>query len=58
MRREDSGSYVCAHCGVAVNLAEDETARITIFAAGGRPNVRVVSSGGREIHRCEISSTP
>jgi hypothetical protein len=58
MRLEDSGSYVCAHCGVAVNLAADETARVTIFAASGRPNVRVVSIGGNEVHRCEISSAP
>jgi hypothetical protein len=26
----------------------------TIIAAGGKPNVRVLKVGRREIHRCEI----
>jgi hypothetical protein len=49
------GEYVCALCGA--DLYVDEASLVTVIeGSSGKPNVRVLSVGGREIHRCEIRS--
>jgi hypothetical protein len=53
MRRHD-GRYECANCGAQLDIPEHGEPNVTFHAAGGKPNVRVLKLGGREIHRCEI----
>jgi hypothetical protein len=55
--RLEGGHYRCALCGA--DLAFPTTARpqVVIEAASGKPNVRVLSLDGREIHRCDGAPT-
>jgi len=46
--------YVCALCGMQLDLAADSVPTLTIHAARGKPNLRVVTFDGVEIHRCEV----
>jgi hypothetical protein len=49
------GRTECALCGAALDIPEGVTPTITIHAASGRPNIRVISIGREEIHRCQIT---
>ena len=51
------GSDVCARCGAALDMGAGEEPRVVIFAASGKPNVRVLSIDGREVHSCEFGGT-
>ncbi len=52
MKIED-GNYVCALCGADLTVSETDTVT-TIAGASGKPNVRILSVKGTEIHRCEM----
>jgi hypothetical protein len=49
------GSYVCALCGAELDVSEHDTVT-TIAGSSGKPNLRILSIGGKEIHRCELLS--
>jgi hypothetical protein len=53
MRQQDS-QWVCAHCGAVIDVPEGAQPTVTIHAASGQPNVRVLMLDGKRIHRCEI----
>jgi hypothetical protein len=48
------GKYVCAKCGAKLDTPLGEPPKVTIRAASGEPNVRVLSRDGEELHRCTI----
>ena len=50
----DKGRWVCNNCGAILDIAEKDP-RVIIKGGGGKPNIRVLMLGGREIHRCEIN---
>jgi hypothetical protein len=53
MRHLD-GKWLCAECGAVLHVADGDEPKVTIHAASGKPNVRVLMLRGVEIHRCEI----
>ncbi len=48
------GKYVCAQCGALLDIPPVPDPQVTVHAASGKPNVRVLTLDGREIHRCEL----
>jgi hypothetical protein len=46
------GKYVCAECREKLDIPLGEPPKVTIRAASGEPNVRVLTRGGEELHRC------
>jgi hypothetical protein len=54
MRLHD-GRYLCRQCGSELEIPLRATEPLaTIHAASGKPNMRVITCAGLEIHRCEI----
>lgn len=56
MRMRPDGGYECAGCGAPLDVSEGEKPLAILFAASGKPTVRVLKVNGREIHRCEVLS--
>ena len=54
--RQLDGNFQCIHCGARLDISIAEHPQVTIHAAAGRPNVRVLIRNGTEIHRCELGS--
>ena len=54
MRLHD-GRYECIHCSAVLNVDVTERPIVTFSAASGRPNIRILSVRGVEIHRCEVA---
>jgi hypothetical protein len=53
--RELDGQWACRECGAVVDgVPPGRTPKVTINAASGRPNVRVLTIDGEEVHRCEL----
>ena len=52
--RLHKGRYECFYCGAVRDLPGDQDPQVVIHATSGKPNVRVVSIEGREVHRCEV----
>jgi hypothetical protein len=52
--RKEGHVYRCALCGHAIDIPEGVEPRIALEGAGGRPNQRVLSIDGDEIHRCTV----
>jgi hypothetical protein len=52
--RLDEGRWICKQCGAVLNVPAGRDPKVTIKGASGRPNVRILSIDGEEIHRCEI----
>ena len=52
MRRRGD-RYECALCGAELDIPLDAKPKVTIKAASGKPNVRVLTIRRKEIHRCE-----
>lgn len=50
-----NGTWHCALCGADLGLPPGERPRTMIIGRPGHVNVRTVSVGFREIHRCESS---
>ena len=50
------GRYECFLCGAFLDLPFMENPKVTIHAASGKPNIRVLTHNGNEIHRCEIDA--
>ena len=53
MRIRD-GKFECALCSAPLDVAQGERVMVALHAASGQPNVRVLTVGEHEIHRCEI----
>jgi hypothetical protein len=51
MRRID-GHHECMLCGAVLDVPDDATPVVTIVAASGEPNIRVISAEGVEVHAC------
>jgi hypothetical protein len=51
--RIKDGNWVCAGCGEDLEVSEHDMVT-TIAGASGKPNVRILSLAGQEIHRCEL----
>jgi hypothetical protein len=47
--------WTCKQCGTALDVPAGRRPDVMIAAESGRPNVRILSVDGREIHRCVIS---
>ena len=47
-----AGQFVCALCGEPVMAPSDQRPLIMIKAESGKPNQRVISLEGRELHAC------
>ena len=52
--RLHGGRYTCAHCGAVLDIPVVDVPTVTIHAASGKPNIRVLTYDGAEIHRCEV----
>jgi hypothetical protein len=50
-----NGTWHCALCGADLGLLPAERPRTMIVGSAGHVNVRTVTFGRREIHRCESS---
>lgn len=46
------GSYRCSLCGKVLHLPRDAHVHFSVHAASGKANVRVITVGDEEIHRC------
>jgi hypothetical protein len=53
MRLHD-GRYECAYCGAVLDIPLTDDPQVTIRAASGEPNTRVLVLEGREIHACAL----
>ena len=54
--RLNDGRYECAHCGAVLDIPLVEEPKVTIHAASGKPNMRVLTRHGKEIHRCDLDA--
>jgi hypothetical protein len=50
------GKYVCAQCGEKLDIPLGEPPKVTVHAASGKPDVRVLSREGKELHRCSVKA--
>jgi hypothetical protein len=48
------GGYVCALCGVEIDVTPDQQPLVLIKASSGEPNVRVVMLDGKQVHSCPM----
>jgi len=53
--RLSNGKWECAYCGSELDLPRDKAPMVVIHAASGKPNERVLSLDGHELHRCSVS---
>jgi hypothetical protein len=51
------GMYSCTLCGAPLDISEAATIT-TIAGSSGKPNMRILSADGREIHRCAMRAAP
>jgi hypothetical protein len=49
------GRYECALCGEVLDIPFGAEPTVVLHAASGRPNVRVISVDGVEVHRCNVT---
>jgi hypothetical protein len=54
MRRQH-GEWTCKQCGVVLAVPDGRRPDVKIAGESGRPNIRILSIDGHEIHRCVIS---
>ena len=52
MERIGNRTYRCTTCDAVVQLETDDSPVVVLAAQTGRPNERVVTAGGVEVHRC------
>jgi hypothetical protein len=53
---KDKRVYRCALCGEILEIPDVGEPRITVEGSGGKPNQRVLSINGEEVHRCTAVS--
>ena len=53
VQRRD-GRDNCSLCGEEIPIPRRRSFRTIIIGVSGKPNVRVVTVEGAEVHRCEI----
>ena len=53
MRKRD-GKWTCKQCGTILDVPAGRKPDVTIAAASGQPNVRILTIDGVEVHRCVI----
>jgi hypothetical protein len=56
--RFEGGRYICARCGAVLDIAASSRPQVSMHAASGQPNVRIISVKGQEIHRCTYGDEP
>jgi len=49
-----NGKYLCVLCGAEIDVIHDQRQRVFIRVDGARPNMRVISLAGTELHACQI----
>jgi hypothetical protein len=54
MRKVGRDRYECALCGAELAMSDAARARTLIVSSTGKPNVRVMFVGGKEVHRCTL----
>lgn len=52
MVRAVNDRYECAMCAATLDIPSATVVRTMIIGGSGKPNVRVLTVGGEEIHRC------
>ena len=52
MERIGKHTYRCTTCDAVVELQNDDAPVVVLAAQTGKPNERVVTAGGVEVHRC------
>ena len=52
--RQLDGRWLCVECGAELHVPQGEEPKVSLHAASGKPNVRVLKLGNKEIHRCEV----
>ena len=52
--RTDDGQYECGNCGTFLDGPFPQQLKAVIHGASGKPNLRVLTMEGVELHRCEI----
>ena len=52
--RKRRGKWTCKQCGEVLDVPADRRPDVTIVAASGQPNVRILTVDGEELHRCVI----
>ena len=52
MERIGDGIYRCTVCGSEVQVGTDGTPVAVLVGQSGKPNERVVTVAGKEVHRC------
>ena len=51
------GKYLCGLCGIEVDMTADERRLVVIKASsGGKPNMRVITLDGSDLHTCEMGT--
>jgi hypothetical protein len=50
------GRYQCVLCGAVLDIGPDDP-REVIVASSGKPNMRALVLGGKELHRCAADPT-
>jgi hypothetical protein len=58
MRQIGPDTYVCTLCNATVFVSGLEPPVAVIVGQSGRPNIRVVSVEGVEVHRCAVAAEP
>jgi hypothetical protein len=54
MRKVGHGRYECVLCGAVLNISDAAKVRTLIVTSTGKPDVRVIFVGGKEVHRCTL----
>ena len=57
MHVRDDGKYECALCGAQLDMPRGTQPTSTLCGMSGKPNVRVLTVGGKEVHRCTVTLT-
>lgn len=54
--RLHNGKYLCTLCGEQIDIAPEQQPLVLIKASGGKPNLRVISLDGVEVHACPVGT--
>jgi len=51
------GKYLCVLCGEEVGVLPGQRPKVVIKTFGGKPNMRVITLGDRELHACAMGTS-